>query len=69
MRAGAPGYVLPVAYPLPLELTPRSFETLLARLPARARAELEWFPVERARASIGTLAHIATTQGFPIYER
>ncbi len=39
-----------MAYPLPLELTPTTFEELITRLPARARADLEWFPTElRAR--------------------
>lgn len=33
-----------MALPLPLDPAPASVETLLPLLPARARAELEWFP-------------------------
>jgi len=33
-----------VAYPLPADPTPSGIESLVERLPAAARAELEWFP-------------------------
>ncbi|MBX3246584.1 MAG: nucleotidyltransferase domain-containing protein [Myxococcales bacterium] len=51
-----------MAYPLPSELTPTTFEGLIARLPARARADFEWFPMEFRTRFIAPLARASAAE-------
>ncbi len=53
-----------MAYPLPLDLAPSSFEVLLARLPAHARAQIDWFPAE-ARSTLIAPLLAATAEELP----